>query len=128
MLHKLTKSVNGTVHKLLSALLPFDTGVHHAHFYNVHASVKRPMQVNFLIILVDIGCRIRFCLRFYTILSTTDNADNTLLLHYAKKSCPIAPGLVDSPAGLVNSVCQLPDGQVMFLRKKLDKIQISEVL
>ena len=38
----------------------------------------------------------------------------TLVSHRAKKAVSDSPGLVDFAIGLVNSVFNLPDGQVMF--------------
>ena len=38
----------------------------------------------------------------------------TSLSQRAKKVLSDSPGLVDFAIGLVNSVCNLPDGQVMF--------------
>ena len=35
----------------------------------------------------------------------------------AKKVVSVSPGLVDFAIGLVNSVLNLPDGQVMFFEK-----------
>ena len=40
--------------------------------------------------------------------------DNDSINQRAKKVVSDSPGLVDSAIGLVNSVFNLPDGQVMF--------------
>ena len=47
----------------------------------------------------------------------------TALQQCAKKVLSDSPGLVDFPVGLVDSVCDLPDGQVKFLGKTLEEIQ-----
>ena len=43
--------------------------------------------------------------------------DNDSINQRAKKVVSDSPGLVDSAIGLVNSVFNLPDGQVMFFEE-----------
>ena len=43
--------------------------------------------------------------------------DNDSINQRAKKVVSYSPGLVDSAIGLVNSVFNLPDGQVMFFEE-----------
>ena len=50
------------------------------------------------------------------------------LLQLAKKVVPDSPGLVDFAIGLVNSVCNLPDGQVMLLRNLNNRRTVKPIL
>jgi len=45
----------------------------------------------------------------------------------AKKVLSDSPGLVDFPVRLVDSVLHFPDGQVKFLGKFFEEIQITEI-
>ena len=56
------------------------------------------------------------------ILDVTDNAESKLTRQHAKKVVSDSPGPVDFALGLVNSVLNLPNGQVMFFEEfKLKK-------
>ena len=46
----------------------------------------------------------------------------------AKKVVSDSPGLVDFAIGLVNSVFNLPDGQVMFLRNSSNRRTVKSIL
>jgi len=46
----------------------------------------------------------------------------------AKKVVSDSPGLVDFAMGLVNSVFNLPDGQVMFLRNSNNRRTVKSIL
>ena len=73
----------------------------------VHSTKKSSNRLIILSILWDTCSKLLFC-----------------TLGVQRKSCPIAPGLVDFGIGLMIFVLNLPDGQVLFF----GEIQITEGL
>ena len=83
-------------------------------------------QAHFLLVLVNdlVGGWLSWTLAHWTssLSKFLAQQENLYLLQRAKKVVYDSPGLVDFAIGLVNSVFNLPDGQVMFFEEfKLQK-------